>query len=169
MAYVCMHQPTRAVGRAARDDTGSVIPLIIGFLVISLAMTALVVDVGYLRSKHLMLLGVAEQVAAAGAEGVASAATSSEFDGRPGERLMLDMRDVRALASAKVTEFATDWRNLRLASVLVRDRAAVVKVCADLRLPMSVSLPVQEPGNHASSVHTMCVSAAAALALSVPQ
>ena len=154
---------------AAHSDRGSVIPLLIGFLVIMVSMTALIVDTGYMRSRHLMLVSTAEQVATTSAQGVRADTAAASLVGRPGERLLLDPQAVRSLAAAAVADLGTGWRNLRLASVVVRDRAAVVKLCADFRLPLPLSLPVRRSGNGESDVHTMCVSAAAALALSPPQ
>lgn len=153
----------------SEDERGSVLPLLIGFLAITLATVALVINVGYVRSQHLMLVTAAEEVAIAGAQGINPVAAVDSLTGEAGERLSLDESQVRLLAKNKASDLASGWKRLRLESVVVKSRAAVVRLCVNVRLPLTVALPGAPQSDSQLDAQTMCTSAAAALALSPPQ
>lgn len=164
--------PRHVAARCRGDDAGSMLPLLIGFLALMMAVTGLVVDIGYLRTRHLMLTTVAEQVALAASRGVdPDAEVGTASTGTP--RLSLALPLVRSLALQEVARQSDGWVGLRVAAVTVRQAAAQVQVCARIRLPLDVSVPnVRRSAGLAAATaqsRTMCASAAAAMVVPPPQ
>lgn len=122
------------MSRSARDERGSVTPLVLGFFVVALLLVAVVVDASaaYLRRESL--------------DALADAAALAATDGLAGERVYTEGLDARAPIDADAARrFVADYlagageHYPGLAwSVSTADRTVVVRLAAPLRLPLHV-------------------------------
>lgn len=119
------------MSRLGRDD-GSVLPLVIGAVVIVLTLVTVVTDVSALWLQRRALQSTVDGAALAGAQAVDL--PSVYADGAVGD-LRLDPRAARAAVRTYVRDVPTTLRSLRVASVVTTRTTVTVHATAVARLP----------------------------------
>jgi uncharacterized membrane protein len=120
------------VRRLARTDRGSVLPLVIGAVVIVLSLVTVVTDVSVLWLQRRSLQATVDGAALAGAQAVDLA---SVYAGGAHGDLRLDPRAARTAVRSYVRAVPTTLRSLRVASVVVTGTTVTVRGTAIARPP----------------------------------
>jgi uncharacterized membrane protein len=118
---------TRRGHAAARDDTGSVLPLVIGVVVLVIALVTVVTDVGVLWLQRRSLQATVDGAALAGAQAVDLPKVYA--DGANGD-LPLDQRSARSAVRTYVAAIPSVRRLTTFRLTSVRVAAATVTVRA---------------------------------------
>lgn len=114
------------------DDRGSVLPLVIGAVVIVLMLVTVVTDVSALWLQRRALQSTADGAALAGAQAVDL--PSVYADGAHGE-LRLDPRAARSAVRSYVRGVPTTLRSLRVTTVATTPTTVTVRATAVASLP----------------------------------
>ena len=113
--------------RVARDDRGSVLPLVIGVVVVVLMMITVVTDVSVLWLQRRALQATVDGAALAGAQAVD---LPSVYAGGAVGDLRLDPRAARTAVRGYVRAAPTTLRSLRVTSVAVTGSTVTVRASA---------------------------------------
>lgn len=124
------------MNRLSRDDSGSVLPLVIGAVVIVLTLVTVVTDVSALWLQRRALQATVDGAALAGAQAVD---LPSVYAGGAHGDLRLDPRGARTAVTRYVRAVPTTLRSLRVSSVTVTGTTVTVRATA-LASPPFLSL-----------------------------
>ena len=113
--------------RIALDDRGSVLPLVIGVVVVVLTMITVVTDVSVLWLQRRSLQATVDGAALAGAQAVDLDAV---YAGGAHGDLLLDPRAARTAVRGYVRAVPTSLRSLRVSSVVVTGTTVTVRATA---------------------------------------
>ena len=102
-------------GRRPRDESGSVLPLVIGAVAIVLTLVTVVTDVGVLWLQRRALQATVDGAALAGAQSVDLPAV---YAGGAHGDLLLDPRAARTAVRSYVSAVPTSLRSVRVTSVV---------------------------------------------------
>jgi uncharacterized membrane protein len=117
---------------ARHDDTGSVLPLVVGVVVIVLALVTVVTDVGVLYLQRRSVQAVVDGAALAGAQAVDLAEV---YAGGANGDLVLDPRSARAAAAGYIRAIPSPPSGLRVTSVRVVTTTVTVRAQAVVSPP----------------------------------
>ena len=113
--------------RSARGDRGSVLPLVIGAVVVVLTLVTVVTDVSVLWLQRRSLQATVDGAALAGAQAVDLDAV---YAGGAHGDLLLDPRAARTAVRGYVRAVPTSLRSLGVASVVVTGTTVTVRATA---------------------------------------
>ncbi len=113
--------------RSARGDRGSVLPLVIGAVVVVLTLVTVVTDVSVLWLQRRSLQATVDGAALAGAQAVDLDAV---YAGGAHGDLLLDPRAARTAVRGYVRAVPTSLRSLRVSSVVVTGTTVTVRATA---------------------------------------
>ena len=126
---------TQQLRHRRESDSGNILLLALGVLVVLLGLIAVVVDLGYGYLKHVAVTSAAERIALAGASAIDALGTPTSAS--PGTRLQLSRRAAVAAIQTATSQESQQWAGLKVVTAKVTTQTVDLRLCGPIQFPFS--------------------------------